>query len=228
MDGRPTGDEDGANDYWLFTDNVIAAELGRGSNPRPGTKASSEICSEHQPAPPPLDAVPLLPLAAELSSDRVVASPEIWDVPAGTPTRLVIPAIALNSPIVPVGQTPLVIDGDIYWQWNTAEDSVGWHNQSAKLGQSGNTVLNGHSDINASVFRNLEHVAIGDEIAVFSGDQVHQYAVSHKFLVKEKDVSLEERIQNAAWAALSLDERLTLITCANPGATHRLILIAQP
>ena len=172
--------------------------------------------------------MPLLPLTAELSSDRVVVSPEIWDVPPGTPTRLVIPAIALSSPIVPVGQTPLVIDGDIYWQWNTARDSVGWHNQSAKLGQSGNMVLNGHSDINASVFRNLEHVDVGDEITVFSGDQVHRYVITHKFLVKEKGVSLEERIQNAAWAAVSQDERLTLITCAKPGATHRLILIAQP
>jgi hypothetical protein len=29
----------------------------------------------------------------------------------------------------------------VYRQWNTADDSVSWHNQSAKLGQLGNTVL---------------------------------------------------------------------------------------
>ena len=166
--------------------------------------------------------------SSDLSTDRVTVSSEIWDVPADTPTRLVIPAIGLDSRIVPVGQTPLVIGDGVYEQWNTAENLVGWHDQSAKLGQLGNTVLNGHSDINAAVFRYLEHVDIGDEITVFSGDQVYHYVVAHKFLVKERDVSLEERIQNAAWIASTQDERLTLVTCANPGATHRLILIAQP
>jgi sortase A len=105
---------------------------------------------------------------------------------------------------------------------------VGWHNLSAKLGQAGNTVLNGHSDLNAAVFRNLDYVILGDEIIVLSGDQAYHYVVTHKFLVQEKDVSLEQRIQNAAWIAPTPDERLTLVTCANPGASHRLILIAQP
>ena len=167
-------------------------------------------------------------MSSKLSSDHVALPSAIRDVPAGTPTRLVIPAIALDGPIVPVGQTPLVVGSDVYWQWNTAEQSVGWHNQSANLGQSGNTVLNGHSDFNASVFRDLEHVGIGDVITVFSRGQVHRYTIVHKFLVKERDVSLDERIQNATWAASTQDERLTLITCAKPGATHRLILIAQP
>jgi len=222
-------------DYWLFTDDVIAAELGPADEPPPG-EASAEInTQEDQPTPSPVlntadgaDTQPLLPLASDLSPDRVAVSPEIWDAPAGTPTRLVIPAIALDSPIVPVGQTPLVINGTVYGQWNTADNSVGWHNQSAKLGQPGNTVLNGHSDINAAVFRHMEHIDIGDEISVFSGDRPHRYVAIHKFLVKEQDVSLEERIQNASWIASTQDDRLTLVTCANPGATHRLILIALP
>jgi sortase (surface protein transpeptidase) len=71
-------------------------------------------------------------------------------------------------------------------------------------------------------------VDTGDRITVFSGDWDHHFFVTHKFLVREGDVSLEERIQNAKWIASTHDERLTLITCANPGATHRLILIAQP
>jgi sortase (surface protein transpeptidase) len=132
-------------------------------------------------------------MSSKLGSDHVALPSAIRDVPAGTPTRLVIPAIDLDSPIVPVGQTPLVVGSDVYWQWNTAEQSVGWHNQSANLGQSGNTVLNGHSDVNASIFRDLEHVGIGDEITVFSRDQVHRYTIVHKFLVKERYVSLDER-----------------------------------
>lgn len=152
----------------------------------------------------------------------------VWDAPSGTPTRLVIPSITLDSPIVPVDQTPVVIDGHTYGQWNTSNSLVGWHSLSARLGQTGNTVLNGHSDISVAIFRDLQYLDVGDEITVFSGDWVHQYTVQQKFLVKEEDVSPEERIRNAAWIAPTQDKRLTLITCANPGATHRLILIARP
>jgi len=222
-------------DYWLFTDDIIAADLGPANDPPPATEASAEISTQHDQAPPlysdetdKIDTEPLLPLASELGTDHVAVPPETWDVPAGRPTRLVIPAIALDSPVVPVDQTPLVIGDRVYGQWNTADNSVGWHNRSAKLGQLGNTVLNGHSDLNAAVFRHLGHVDIGDKISVFSGDQLRNYIAIHKFLVKEEDVSLEERILNASWIASTQDERLTLVTCANPGATHRLILIALP
>ena len=67
----------------------------------------------------------------------------------------------------------------------------------------------------------LRHVA-------FSGDQPHQYVVVEKLLVQEKGVPLETRIKNAQLIAPTEDERLTLVTCARPGATHRLIVIAQP
>jgi LPXTG-site transpeptidase (sortase) family protein len=222
-------------DYWLFVGNVAAAELGPADNPTPAGQASADVNrAQVQEAPSGSDgtdetqADPLLPLASELTTDSVAVSPEVWDVPTGTPTRLIIPTIGLDSLVVPVGQTPVLIGGTTYGQWDTADDLVGWHNQSAKLGQMGNTVLNGHSDVAAAVFRDLAYVNTGDEIAVFSGNRDHHFVVTHKFLVREGDVSLEERIQNARWVASTHDERLTLITCANPGATHRLILIAQP
>jgi LPXTG-site transpeptidase (sortase) family protein len=218
-------------DYWLFTDDVIAAELGPVADSPPLAEASGGL-DVSQPSSPvaPVEAVadPLLPLASELGGDGVDVSSQVWGAPYGTPTRLVIPVIALDSSVVPVGQTPVLVNGKTYGQWNTTDNLVGWHNLSAKLGQAGNTVLNGHSDVSAAVFRDLPYVDVGDEITVFSGDQVHRYVVNHKFLVREGGVALEERIQNAAWIASTQDERLTLVTCANPGATHRLILIAQP
>lgn len=222
-------------DYWLFTDNVMAAELGPSTDPTPAPPAPAEANSNPPPAelsaaplPAEVNAEPLLPLASESQGNAGTMESGVGDVPAGTPTRLIVPSVALDSPIIPVDKTPVVINGVSYGQWNTANDLVGWHDLSAKLGQAGNTVLNGHSDLNAAVFRNLDYVALGDEITVFSGDQAYQYVVTHKFLVQEKDVSLEERIQNAAWVAPTPDERLTLVTCANPGASHRLIIIAQP
>jgi LPXTG-site transpeptidase (sortase) family protein len=146
------------------------------------------------------------------------------------PGRLIIPAIALDSAIIPVGWTPVVINGQMYGQWDTAKNEVGWHNLSANLGQSGNTVLAGHSDINTKIFRNLQDVDIGDEIVAISGvdGQPHHYAVTQKVLLQEAGVPLETRIKNAQWIAPTNDERLTLVTCSRPGATHRLIVVARP
>lgn len=155
------------------------------------------------------------------------------DAPAlsiASPTHLFIPSIGLDSAVIPVGWTPVVINGQMYGQWDTADNQVGWHNLSATLGQVGNTVLAGHSDINSMVFQNLEQVIIGDEITVVSGadQQAYRYRVTQKVLVQEVGVSLETRIQNAQWIAPTNDERLTLVTCSRPGATHRLIVVAYP
>jgi LPXTG-site transpeptidase (sortase) family protein len=155
------------------------------------------------------------------------------DEPAATdasriPTRLVISTINLDTPVIPVGWKPVVINGQTYGQWETADDQVGWHNLSARLDEVGNTVLAGHSDVHAKVFQNLKNVNIGDTIVVFAGEQANNYIIIEKFLVQEKGVSLQQRIDNAKWIAATDDERLTLITCAQPGATHRLVVIARP
>jgi LPXTG-site transpeptidase (sortase) family protein len=222
-------------DYSLFTGDIVAAELGPVPEPPPSQEMAVEPDPNQVAASPPVENVPieasadpLLPLASEQGNDHLLGASGGGDVLAGMPIRLTIPAIALDSGVVPVDKAPVVINGETYGQWNTADNMVGWHNLSAKLGQVGNTVFNGHSDVNAAVFRNLGYVRIGDEIIVSSGAQDYRYVVTQKFLVQEGNVPLEVRIQNAAWIAPSQDERLTLITCANPGATHRLILIAQP
>lgn len=146
------------------------------------------------------------------------------------PVRLVIPRIHLDSPVTPVGRKPVVVEGKTYAIWETVDNEVGWHNLSASPGQQGNTVLSGHSDIKARVFRNLENVQKGDEIQVFSGEnpQPYRYEVTETVVVKEKGVPVNVRLRNARWIAPTEDERLTLVTCAYPGATHRLIVIARP
>jgi LPXTG-site transpeptidase (sortase) family protein len=143
------------------------------------------------------------------------------------PTRLVIPDIGLDKAIVPVGLKEVETNGQTYLQWSTDDNLVGWHNLTVPLGQVGNTVLNGHSDIYAKVFQNLNQVEIGAEIMAFSGEQLYRYRVTAKLLVREKGASVEERLANAQLIMPTQDERLTLITCAQPGATHRLIVIAQ-
>lgn len=159
------------------------------------------------------------------------AAPAAADTSASTaamPTRLVIPVITLDSQIVPVTQKDVTVNGKPYKQWQTDDKFVGWHNLSATLGQPGNTVLNGHSNIYAKIFQNLDKLNVGDEIVAFTGEQPHRYVVTEKILVKEKGASLEERIANAKLIMPTADERLTLITCSQPGATHRLLVIARP
>jgi LPXTG-site transpeptidase (sortase) family protein len=165
----------------------------------------------------------IMPLLASLvfASDPAVPA-------APAPTRLVIPSINLNHTVIPLGWKEVEINGQIYAQWLADDKQIGWHNLTAPLGQAGNTVMNGHSDIYSQVFQDLDQVEVGDEIMAFSGDQFYLYRVAEKILVQEKGVSLEQRIANARLIMPTEDERLTLITCAYPGATHRLIVIAYP
>ncbi|MFN8456103.1 MAG: sortase [Anaerolineae bacterium] len=158
-------------------------------------------------------------------------APAAADAPASTtaiPTRLIIPAITLDSHIVAVAQKDVTVNGQPYKQWQTDDKFVGWHNLSATPGQAGNMVLNGHSNVYAKVFQNLDKLQVGDEIVTFVGDQPYRYLVTEKILVREKGASLEERIENAKLIMPTPDERLTLITCSQPGATHRLLVIARP
>ena len=142
--------------------------------------------------------------------------------------RVVIPAIALDSEIVPVGSDIVTVGGNKYRRWATSNNLIGWHNLSAQPGQTGNMVLTGHSDIYARIFRNLKDVEIGNEIIIMSGGKEYRYRVAQKILVREQGASIAERAKNGRLIDPTTDKRLTLVTCANPGATHRLIIIARP
>jgi LPXTG-site transpeptidase (sortase) family protein len=222
-------------DYWLFTRDVAAAELLPAAEVSPTPEQSAQVTSSPPPIPrprrepaSPVIAGSLLPLTSESGDDRPHPESQLAMALDGAPAHLQIPAIGMESGIVPVGLSPVVIDGILYARWNTPENLVGWHNLSARLNDTGNTVLNGHNDINAAVFRNLQQLHIGDEIAVYSGHQQFRYAVSRMFLVKEKGVSLQERLRNVKWISSTAGDQLTMVTCANSNSTHRLIVIALP
>lgn len=149
-------------------------------------------------------------------------------LPDGSPTQISVPAIGLSQEIQPVGIIPVVVNGTTYFTWQVLDSYVGWHNLSARPGQVGNTVLSGHSDAKARVFQKLHLINVGDEIVLVSGGQSRRYIVTKKLLVQEKGASIETRIDNARWIAPTTDDRLTLVTCAQPGATHRLIVVAYP
>lgn len=146
------------------------------------------------------------------------------------PLRLVIPAIELDAPILPVTPELVDIGGVNFQQWQSPDEyAAGWHESSAELGEVGNTVLNGHHNIYGEVFRHLIELNHNDQIGIYSDRYLFTYQVTNKMIFPEKYESLEVRVNNAQWILPSQDERLTLITCwPYESNTHRLIVVAKP
>jgi LPXTG-site transpeptidase (sortase) family protein len=146
------------------------------------------------------------------------------------PSRLVIPVIDLDAPIFGVQPEVVNIGGTDFLQWLSPNDfAAGWHESSARLGDVGNTVLNGHHNISGEVFRRLNELVEGDLIQVFSDQHLFVYQITNKMILPEKYEVLEVRVKNAQWILPSQDERLTLITCwPYESNTHRLIVVARP
>lgn len=147
-----------------------------------------------------------------------------------TPLRLVIPNINLDAPILTAKSELVNISGVNFQQWLSPDEyAVGWHESSAKLGEAGNTVLNGHHNIYGEVFQHLNNLNQADLIMVYSDHHLFTYQVTNKMILPEKYESLDVRVKNAQWLLPSEDERLTLITCwPYESNTHRLIIVARP
>ncbi len=150
--------------------------------------------------------------------------------PPAVPERILIDAIGLNAPVIPVGQHPVRLGGQVYSQWDVPDAfAAGWHQNSALLGWPGNTVINGHHNVHGEVFRHLVALKPGDLIALEGAGQRYLYAVAQTMTLAEQGQPLDVRRENARWILPTSDERVTLITCWPYSAnTHRLVVIAQP
>ncbi|MEJ2759425.1 MAG: sortase [Anaerolineales bacterium] len=145
------------------------------------------------------------------------------------PKHIQIPVIELEADIGFATLRDVEVNGKKFQQWVAPDFVVGWHFTSAPLGEPGNTVLNGHHNINGEVFKNLHLVQIGDEIILSSDVGVYHYQVASVMILPEKYESEEVRLQNAKWIQPSEDERITLITCwPYESNTHRVIVVALP
>lgn len=150
--------------------------------------------------------------------------------PNGDPPEwLSIPALALEASVSPVGMILSDVAPGVF-EWDVPVGRIaGWLNTSAPLGQPGNTVLDGHHNIQGEVFRNLWELVSGDEITLSSGEHSRRYRVNEVLILSELDQPLEVRLKNAAYIRPTTDERLTLITCwPYTGNTHRVVVIAFP
>ena len=139
---------------------------------------------------------------------------------APPPTRLVIPTLGIDAPIVEVPITNKT------WEVSGLTYEIAHLGGTANPGEKNNMVLAGHVTLKrgAGPFLNLESLEPGDVAIVYAGEQAYSYRVVSKRYAGPTDVSV---------AYPTSDPILTLITCTNWGAENRrylerLVVAAKP
>lgn len=145
------------------------------------------------------------------------------------PDRITAPSINLDAAVQVMTWEMIRQGGELVSQWVVPDGAAGWHVNSARPGQPGNTVLSGHHNIRGEVFRYLVDLEPGAGVTLVADGRAYAYRVESKFIVPERDASAEQQAQNASWIAPTIDDRLTLVTCwPYTGNTHRVIVVAKP
>jgi sortase A len=94
------------------------------------------------------------------------------------PTRIVIPKIKIDAPIV-AGVT-----------WEDLKKGVGHLPGSANPGERGNLYLAAHNDIFGEIFRHLDKLEPGDEYFIYGGEQKFRYVVKEKRIIEPTEVDV--------------------------------------
>lgn len=157
-----------------------------------------------------IDPVPALAEGSRYSwAARLVsfASPEAGGgAHAGPPTRLGIPAIAVDAPVVPVG---LLADGSMEVPKDVA--TVGWYEPGVLPGASGSAVLAGHVDSREQgrgAFFDLGRLGVGDAITVeHQNGATTTWQVAARRSYPKDDLPIDEIFTKFS------QTRLVLITC---------------
>jgi LPXTG-site transpeptidase (sortase) family protein len=170
--------------------------------------------------------VPVFPTEAPDPADRTDREALATMPKPGYAARLTIPSIQLDAQVEQAG---IVLNVQREPEWQTLP-FVGAHygDLTALVGAVGNAVIAGHVvTLNeGNVFRNLYQVDLGDEIHVWTTEDVeHVFSVVQIKLVKPDDVSVFDETP---------DRTLTLITCGGEfdpvrrEFSDRLIVVAKP
>lgn len=133
--------------------------------------------------------------------------------PVLPPTRLLIPRIGVDVPIV-------LADNDNLPKFR----GVGWYIGTGYPGFRGNVVLFGHVDGKYETLGRLNEIEPGDQVDVVALDRIYRYVVISSQVVPRNAVEV---------MAPTTDSRVTLITCAGifiPNTrdyTDRLVVTAS-
>ncbi len=124
-----------------------------------------------------------------------------------SPTRIVVPSINIDWPVV---------EGD---SWDELKQGIGHRVGSANPGERGNLILSGHDDVYGEPFRDLEKLEVGKDVLVYAGGTSFRYVIKAKRVVAPNDLSVLTSSKNPI---------ITLITCTPYRVdTSRLILIGE-
>jgi LPXTG-site transpeptidase (sortase) family protein len=132
------------------------------------------------------------------------------DQPRVPATRLVIPKLGVDAPVV------LIALRDGIWQVDQLTYEVGHLQGTASPGDSSNIAIAGHVTLargGDGPFRYLSQLRQGDEVLVFAGEQPYRYVVNEVRVVSPEDVQV---------TFPTADPTLTLITCANWNRERRV------
>ncbi len=132
---------------------------------------------------------------------------EVEPAAAAFPTRIVIPKININAPIV----------GGV--SWDDLKKGVGHLPGSAVPGQRGNMYLAAHNDIYGEIFRYLEKLEIGDEYFIYAGEEEFRYRVAETRIIDPTEVDV----------MLPTTEPIATLQTCYPYMvdTHRFVVISK-
>jgi sortase A len=167
-----------AYDSWSF-DQVLKDHEAATSR-LPGSEQSTPNIETEPETPNYRDWAPTRVLAHEKSLKRELR---------GIVGRLLIPAVNLNV---------MVLEGTDPWTLNRAAGHI---EGTALPGRMGNVGISAHRD---GYFRNLGHIARGDEISILTPEKTYTYSVESTHIVSPGDTEI---------LAPSARPVLTLVTC---------------
>lgn len=133
-------------------------------------------------------------------------TPEL--IRAGAPMRLVMPALKVDAPVVPISMVGATLDPPRDYH------EVGWWNASAKPGASqGQTVITGHTlHTGGASMNNLGELTVGNAVQVVSKRGTLTYTVTKKMVLTKKQLS---KNSDQLFAQDRGQGRLVLITCSD-------------
>jgi sortase A len=157
-------------------------------------------------------AVPSTPTATSRPTSTPTRPAPAETVAVPTPpriaTRLVIPSLSIDAPVVEV---PIV---DSRWDVSIIQHEIGHLEATAGVGEKGNMVLAGHVTLRSGggPFLHLFKLQPGDIAVVYAGSERFEYRVMDKRQVSPEDLSVVQP---------SSEPTLSLLTCSDWDAESR-------
>lgn len=140
-------------------------------------------------------------LASQLQHHQTVAIPRSAAARLGPPgaepaTRIVIPRIGVNAPVVQTMPTNGV--------WDVADWAVGHLATTPNPGGLGNAAYSAHDDIKGEIFKRLGELKPGDVVRLYTAHAAYNYVVTNQLTVDPSDISVLDPTRNST---------VTLISC---------------